>query len=436
MMASIDATHAAELTSWVTSANGHPDFPIQNLPFGVFSTDGGEPRGGVAIGEHILDLRALSGTGLLSGEALIACRLARAGNLNGFLAAGATARSALRQALSSLLSSGNDARPDLLRSADACRMHMPVAVGDYTDFYAGIHHAMNVGRLFRPDAPLLPNYKYVPIGYHGRASSIRVTGAEVHRPSGQTRPDPDQPPIFGPCARLDYELELGIFMGRGNELGQPIPIANAADHIAGFCLLNDWSARDIQTWEYQPLGPFLAKSFMTTISPWIVTPEALAPFRAAQPARREGDPAPLPYLDDAADQAQGALDLELQVLIETPAMRAAGAAPEALSHTNALNLYWTPAQLMAHHASNGCDLHPGDLLGTGTISSPTPGGFGSLLEISRGGREPVRLANGEARTFLEDGDSVTLRAHAHAEGRVSIGFGDCSGRVTSAGSAG
>ena len=286
-----------------------------------------------------------------------------------------------------------------------------------------------MGKLFRPDAPLLPNYKWVPIGYHGRASSLRPSGVAMRHPSGQ-RKYPDQAePTFGPCERLDYELELGIWVGPGNALGTSVPIGRAHEHIGGYCLLNDWSARDLQAWEYQPLGPFLAKSFHTTISPWIVTPEALAPFRAAQPGRPEGDPWPLSYLLDEADRREGALDLELEVLLLTRAMREQGMAPHRLSLGTALDLYWTPAQLLAHHASNGCNLGPGDLFGTGTISSPTPGGYGSLLEITQGGREPVSLPSGETRRFLEDGDEVILRARARREGFVAIGFGECRGAV-------
>jgi fumarylacetoacetase len=428
-MPEINATHAPGRRSWVSSANGHPDFPIQNLPFGVFSPNGGSPRGGIAIGAHIVDLDALHQSGLLLGAAQDSCALCTGGTLNAFLAAGPAARMALRQSVADLLDASSPERPELLAPAAACAMHMPAHVGDYTDFYAGIHHAMNVGRLFRPDSPLMPNYKYMPIAYHGRASSLRVSGDVVRRPEGQRkRPDAEQP-SFGPCERLDYELELGIWIGQGNALGQPVPIGQAGQHIAGFCLLNDWSARDLQAWEYQPLGPFLAKSFRTTLSPWIVTPEALAPFRAAQPPRPAGDPAPLPYLADPTDQAGGALDLELEVLIETSAMRQAGAAPHRLSIGNALNLYWTPAQMVAHHASNGCNLSPGDLLGTGTISSPSPDGYGSLLEISRGGRDAVTLDGGQTRIFIEDGDAVILRARARKDGFATIGFGECRGTV-------
>jgi fumarylacetoacetase len=300
---------------------------------------------------------------------------------------------------------------------------------DGDDFYSGIHHAVNVGSLFRPDNPLLPNYKYVPIGYHGRASSIRLSGVDVVRPNGQTKaPDADAP-AFGPSKRLDYELEMAIWVGRGNALGCPVPIGEAADHIAGISILNDWSARDVQAWEYQPLGPFLAKNFHSTISPWIVTMDALAPYRTAQPARPEGDPAPLPYLLDAADQRHGALGLTMEVLIRTARMRAAGEAPHRLSQGPMTAMYWTIAQLLTHHASNGCNLAPGDLLGTGTLSGPTDSEKGSLLELSAGGKHPIALPNGETRTFLEDGDEIIIRAHADAPGFARIGFGDCRAMI-------
>jgi fumarylacetoacetase len=428
-MQDLDATHAPSLRSWVASAQDHPDFPIQNLPFGVFSPLAGAPRGGVAIGDEILDLRALSKAELLDGEAQAACHACAGPNLNPFLALGAGPRRALRHALSMLLAEGAKARPELLHRAADCIMYMPAQVGDYTDFYVGIHHATNVGKLFRPDNPLLPNYKWVPIGYHGRASSLRVSGAELRRPRGQRKYPDRAEPSYGPCERLDYELELGIWVGPGNALGAPIPIGEAAGHIAGYCLLNDWSARDFQAWEYQPLGPFLSKSFHTTISAWIVTPEALAPFRAAQPKRPEDDPQPLPYLADEADQANGALDLELEVLLLTAKMREQGLAPHRLSLGSALNMYWTAAQILTHHASNGCNLNPGDLLGSGTISSPTRDGYGSLLELTEGGYTPIELPSGETRRFLEDGDEVSLRARALRKGCAPIGFGECRALV-------
>ncbi|HEX4260392.1 MAG TPA: fumarylacetoacetase [Acetobacteraceae bacterium] len=425
-----DPTLDPALRSWVSSAQGHRDFPIQNLPLGVFSPAGGGPRGGVAIGDAILDLGAAAE--VLSGEAAAAALAATGASLNALLAMGAGPRLALRAGVSALLAAGAAARSELLHTAADCALHLPAVVGDYTDFFAGIHHATNTGRQFRPDNPLLPNYRYVPVAYHGRASSVRASGAAVRRPNGQRKPAPETVPAFGPSRNLDFELELGVWIGPGNAPGEPIPIARAAGHIAGFCLLNDWSARDIQAWEYQPLGPFLAKNFCTTVSPWIVTPEALAPFRVARAARGADEPAPLPYLDDAADAASGGLDLVLDVSLQSAAMRAAGQAPARLSRSNARHLYWTVAQMVAHHASGGCDLRPGDLFGSGTISAPDPDGYGSLLEITNGGRAPVTLPSGETRRFLEDGDEIVLRARAERDGFVPIGFGECRGRVEAA----
>ncbi len=417
----IDETHDISLTSWVVEANGHSDFPIQNLPFGSFSPPDEAPRPGVAIGDHILELEALIAAGML--------REAPA-SLEPVLATPAQ-RKSLRKSLSRLLSDPKyriTAEP-YLHAATDCTMHLPVSIGDYTDFYVGIHHATNVGALFRPDNPLLPNYKHVPIGYHGRASSVRVSGEPVVRPTGQTKaPDADAP-TFGPSKRLDFELELGVWIGPGNALGQPIRIEDAAQHIGGFCLLNDWSARDLQAWEYQPLGPFLAKNFLTTISAWIVTPEALGPFRIAQTPRPAGDPHPLPYLWSDADQASGALALDLDVLIRTAQMRDAGLAPQSLTHSEAGHMYWTFAQIVTHHASGGCNLQTGDLLGTGTLSGDRPGTEGSLLELSAGGKKPVTLQNGEERAFLQDGDEIILRARAEKPGFAPIGFGDCRGMV-------
>jgi fumarylacetoacetase len=434
-----DATHDPNRRSFVASANGHRDFPIQNLPLGVFSPSGGAPRGGVAIGDEIFDLAAACEAGLFAGDAARAAEAASGSSLNALLALGTPARAALRARLSELLDAAGGERAKvealrgrLLHRAVDCRLQLPAHVGDYTDFFAGIHHATNAGRMFRPDNPLLPNYKYVPIGYHGRASSIVPSGAEVRRPSGQRKPASEQVPTFGPCRNLDFELEVGIWIGPGNAQGSTIPIAEAADHIAGFCLLNDWSARDIQAWEYQPLGPFLAKSFASTISPWLVTPEALAPFRIAQAPRPQGDPTPLDYLMDARDPAAGAFDVELQVLLSTAQMREKKLPPQVLAQSNMHHLYWTVAQLIAHHACGGCNLMPGDLAGTGTISGPTPDSLGSLLEISQGGRQPLTLPSGETRRFLEDGDEVIMRAHAAREGFVSIGFGECRGRIVGA----
>ena len=429
MIPAIDETHDPALRSWVEGADGHPDFPIQNLPLGIFARAGGPPRAGAAIGDRIADLADLAPLlpdavqGALSQP-----------TLNALLALPAADRAALRSRLSALLS-GDAHRAQVeaaLHPAAACAMHLPARIGDYTDFYVGIHHATNIGRLFRPDNPLLPNYKHVPIGYHGRASSVRVSGAPVVRPNGQRKGPQDVDPMFGPCARLDYELEMGVWIGEGNALGAPIAIGDAHAHVAGLSLLNDWSARDMQAWEYQPLGPFLAKNFLTTVSPWIVTAEALAPFRIAQPPRPEGDPAPLPYLRDADDQAKGAYAIALEATLTTAAMRAAGTAPHRLTAVQLSNMYWTVAQMVTHHASNGCDLHPGDLLGTGTISGPEAGTRGSLMEITGNGTEPVTLPSGETRRFLEDGDELTLSARAAANGFVPIGFGECRGTVAPA----
>lgn len=434
MSVQIDETHDPSRRSWVASAQGS-DFPIQNLPFGVFSPKGGRPRGGVAIGDRILDLSLAARSGLLSGEARAAAEAAAGQTLNALLGLGAGPRRALRRRLSDLLTEGAPDRAEVetwLYAAADCELRLPCAIGDYTDFYAGIHHALNVGRQFRPDNPLLPNYKHVPIGYHGRASSVRVSGATVRRPNGQQKAPEADAPVFGPARRLDLELELGVWIGPGNALGEPVPIGEADAHIAGLCLLNDWSARDLQAWEYQPLGPFLAKNFMTTVSPWIITAEALAPFRTAQPKRPEGDPAPLPYLMDEADQASGAYALELEALIRTRAMREAGVPAHRLGKGPATNLYWTMAQLVTHHTVGGCDLRPGDLFGSGTISTPDDSGLGSLLELTRGGKEPLTLPNGETRTFLEDGDELILAGRAVAEGFVAIGFGPCSGVVAPA----
>jgi fumarylacetoacetase len=430
-----DQTHDPKARSFVASANGHADFPIQNLPFGVFSPAGGTARAGVAIGDMIIDLDAVLAAGLLDGAAEEAAAAAEGGTLNEMLALGAGPRRALRARLFALLAEDSAERSRVegaLHPAADCTLHLPARIGDYTDFYAGIHHATNVGRLFRPDNPLLPNYKHVPIGYHGRASSVVPSGQPVRRPNGQRKPATEAEPSFGPCRNLDYELELGLWIGPSNALGDPIAIGSAAEHIAGYCLLNDWSARDIQGWEYQPLGPFLAKNFCSTVSPWVVTPEAVAPFRTAQAPRPEGDPRPMNYLWDERDQAEGALDLTLEVLLLTPGLREKGMAPHRLSLGTARALYWTPAQLVAHHASGGCNLQPGDLLGTGTISTEGEEGFGSLLEITRGGKQPVTLASGETRRFLEDGDEVILRATARREGFATIGFGECRGTVTPA----
>ncbi|HXG99965.1 MAG TPA: fumarylacetoacetase [Sphingomicrobium sp.] len=428
-MTMLDETHDPARTSWVESANGHSDFPIQNLPLGVFSVADGEHRIGVAIGDMILDLRGLAEAGLLDDRWLAALTQP---TLNDWFARGHDDGRGLRRHLSDLLSSDaqrGSVEAYLIAQADAT-MHLPCSIGDYTDFYVGIHHATNVGRQFRPDQPLLPNYKYVPIGYHGRASSVRVSGEPVIRPKGQRKAPDAEVPEYGPSLRLDYELELGMVIGRGNRLGETIAIGDAAAHIAGYCLLNDWSARDLQAWEYQPLGPFLAKNFLTSISPWVISPDALIPFRSAMPPRPEGDPAPLTYLADAGDQAAGGLGITLEVTLLTRQMRAAGLPSHRLSQGDAASaMYWSAAQIVTHHASNGCNLQPGDLIGTGTLSTADDDGVGSLLELSRGGKSPLELSGGEQRSFLEDGDELTLSARCFAPGIVSIGLGECRGRV-------
>lgn len=425
----LDRTHDTAIPSWVESANGHDDFPLQNLPFGVFSDQADTTaRGGIRIGDMIVDLRSLATGDLLSGSALAAAKLASAGTLNAFFAAGAAPRVELRQKLHALLSADSTEKASLqkhLVSADSAKMHLPGTVGDYTDFYVGINHAITVGTLFRPDQPLMPNYKWVPIGYHGRASSIRVSGEPFRRPSGQRKHPSEQAPVYQPARNLDFELELGVWIGAGNTSGEPIPVSEAADHVAGYCLLNDWSARDIQSWEYQPLGPFLSKNFATTVSAWVVTPEALAPHRNSAFKRPEGDPSPLPYLTDHHDQHHGGLDIDLEVLISTEKMRNAGTPPTRLSLSSTRHMYWTVAQMIAHHSSGGCNLGSGDLLGTGTISAPGSDGYGSLLEMTGNGQRPITLPSGETRTFLQDGDEILLRARANRPGAAPVGFGEC-----------
>jgi fumarylacetoacetase len=437
----LDETHDPARRSWVAAANDHPDFPIQNLPVGTFRRRDGAaaPRGGIAIGDAILDLAACVGAGLFTGDAERAARAGSGPALNPLMALGGRYWSALRRAASQLLAADARGAPldpgagpaQLVPMAEA-ELLVPAAIGDYTDFYASVYHAANVGSLFRPDNPLLPNYKWVPIGYHGRASSIVPSGASVRRPLGQTREDPAAPPAFGPTRRLDYELEVGFFIGPGNELGRPIPIADAASQLFGVCLVNDWSARDIQSWEYQPLGPFLAKNFATTISPWIVTLDALAPFRAPAFARAAGDPAPLPYLHHEDDRRAGALGISLEVLLSSARMRAERLPPARLSRSELTDLYWTPAQLVAHHASGGCNLRPGDLLASGTVSGAAKNARGCLLELTWRGTDPVRLPTGEERRFLEDGDEVVLRGWCEREGFVRIGLGECRGTVVGA----
>jgi fumarylacetoacetase len=420
------------LKSWIASANDEAtDFPLANLPYGVF-THGHATRIGVAIGDQIFDLRTAASESLLAGlpdDVVDACT---ATTLNPLMARGTEAWSALRARVTELLAEGADAGTQrevaaMLTPMRDAAMQLPAQIGDYTDFYASIHHATRVGKLFRPDNPLLPNYKYVPIGYHGRASSIVASGAEVRRPSGQTKPPQAETPAFGPSRSLDYELEVGIFIGPGNALGEPIAAAEAEQHVFGLCLLNDWSARDLQAWEYQPLGPFLAKNFATTISPWVVPLEALAPYRVAMQARDAGDPAPLAYLAGGGD----AIDVKLEVLLQSRRMREEKMEPMRVSRGNLRDLYWSIAQLVTHHASNGCNLRAGDLLATGTISGPEEGSEGCLLEMKHRA-EPVRLPTGETRTFLEDGDEVVFRAFAERDGLPRIGFGACVGRIVSA----
>ena len=412
----MNATHDPELKSWVESAN-HPasDFPIQNLPFGIFRKKGSHarPGGGVAIGDQILDLAAV---GLDTGP-----------TLNVLAAAGQPTWKALRRLLSDTLSNPKHRKkfsPYLVPIKKA-ELFLPVAIGDYSDFYAGIYHAKNAGKMFRPDNPLLPNYHWLPIGYHGRASSIVVSGTPVVRPCGQLKPPEAPAPVYGPSKRLDFELELGFVIGPGNPLGKPVPIAKAHDRIFGTVLFNDWSARDIQAWEYQPLGPFLGKSFASTVSPWIVTMEALEPFRCPAFPRSGDEPAPLRNLFDKTDQRTGNYDIQLEMHLRTRKMPR----PHCLTRSNFRHAYWTPAQLVAHQASNGCNLRPGDLLGSGTISGPTPDSLGSMLELTQGGKHPLALPTGETRTFLENGDEVSLRGRCAREGRVPIGFGAAAGTV-------
>ena len=422
MKPALDDTLDPALQSWVESANAaDTDFPLQNLPFGRFRrADDADWQIGVAIGDQVLDLRR---AGLIDS-----------GDMNHLMRLSRGPRLALRRALSEGLRRGSAKQTrfrDALVAQASVQLGVPCTIGDYTDFYTGIHHANTVGKLFRPDQPLMPNYKWVPIGYHGRASSINVSGSSFHRPNGQRRGADDSQPLFGPCTRLDYELELGVFIGAPNPQGEPIPMPQAEDHVFGIALFNDWSARDIQAWEYQPLGPFLAKNFASTVSPWIVTLEALAPFR--RPFNRpSGDPEPLPYLDSAANREQGVIAIDLEVWLQTAAMRASGHAGDLLSRSNFTDAYWTVAQLVSHHTVNGCNLASGDLLGTGTLSGAAAGQAGSLLELTNGGKTPLRLSNGEARTWLEDGDSVILRASCTRDGARRIGFGECRGTVLAA----
>ncbi len=434
----MNETHDPALTSWVESANSpETDFPIQNLPFGVFSRRGEvERRVGVAIGDKIIDIAESLSANLWTGEARDVARWCDRPTLNELMEAPTDSLSKFRARLSELLagtpgdeSAINPLPPGAVVQMSDAKMHPPAQINDYTDFYASIYHATNVGRLFRPDSPLLPNYKYVPIGYHGRASSIVLSGSDVTRPSGQTLPSGSTTPTFGPSQMLDYEAEIGFFVGKGNELGNPIAINDAEEHLFGVCLLNDWSARDIQSWEYQPLGPFLSKSFATSISPWVVTWEALEPYRVPAFFRPPSDPAPLPYLSSDKDRNEGAIDLNIEVYIRSMMMREGHLRPSRISEASLADMYWTPAQMLAHHTSNGCNLRPGDLLGSGTISGPEPGSQGCLLELTRRGAEAIPLPTGEERKFLHDGDEIIMRAYLRREGAVRIGLGECSGLV-------
>lgn len=429
----LNETHDAGLQSWVTSANtGSSDFPIQNLPFAVFRRKNSSEafRGGVAIGDQVLDMAAVRDAQALSGDVQAQLEAAAQGQLNSLMAMGPASWSALRLALSRALRAGaaQEAalKACLVPQADV-EYSVPAQVGDYTDFYTSVHHATNVGKLFRPTNPLMENYKWVPIGYHGRASSIRISGVDFKRPNGQLKA-PDADPVLKPCNRLDYELEMGVYAGSANAWGEAIGIEDAENHIFGLCLLNDWSARDVQAWEYQPLGPFLSKNFATTISPWIVTLEALEPYRTAF-VRPSEDPQPLPYLSSEANSQRGALDVQLTVAIQSEKMRSEGKAAEQITRTSYRHAYWTMAQLIAHHTVNGCDLQPGDLLGTGTLSGPTMAEAGALLEITEGGKKPLSLSNGETRTFLLDGDAVVFTGWCEKPGAARIGFGECRATV-------
>ena len=433
----LNHTHDAQARSWLASANeAGTDFPIQNLPFGVFRRAGSDEafRGGVAIGDQIVDLAAAARAGVFEGLPQLAAQACSGTALNPFLAMGPVAWRALRHALFAALRHDADAQVVgllhgcLLPQAEA-EHGVPTHIANYTDFYTSIHHARNVGRVIRPDDPLTPNFQWLPIAYHGRASSVVVSGTPFHRPMGQALPPGAKAPVYGPCTRLDFELELGFYIGPGNALGEPIPLEKAEDHIFGVSLLNDWSARDHQFWEMAPLGPFLGKNFCTSVSPWVVTLEALAPYRVpfAHPA---DEPQPLPYLDSAANSAQGGVDVQLEVLLQSAQHRARGHGGDRLSATSFRHQYWTIAQMLAQHANNGCNLQPGDLLGTGTISGPTYEEAGAIVELSLGGTRQIPLAaTGETRTFLEDGDTVVLRGWCEKPGAARIGFGECRGEV-------
>jgi fumarylacetoacetase len=439
----VNETHDPARTSWVASAQGATDFPIQNLPFGVFRRAHTDQPGsvGVAIGDQILDLTAALEVTSWTGVPRRAAECCASPSLNRLMGLGREHWSALRREISALLASGSPSyRKDprlgdrILVPMSQAELLLPAEVGDYSDFYASSHHATNVGSMFRPDNPLLPNYKWVPIGYHGRASSIVASGAPVRRPRGQIKDPSAEAPVFAPTGALDYEMEVGCFVGTGNELGRSVPIGHAEEHLFGMCLVNDWSARDIQTWEYQPLGPFLSKSFATTISPWVVTFEALEPYRVAAFKRPPGDPDPLPYLDSAGNRKTGGIDVTVEVYLSTARMRESGVAPQRLSRARMADLYWTPAQMFAHHTSNGCNLRPGDLFASGTISGAAKDSRGCLLELTWRGAEPVNLPTGEARKFLEDGDEVIMRGFCERSNTTRIGFGECRGVIVAASS--
>ena len=435
-MMPLNETHDPARRSWVDSANAAGgDFPIQNLPFGVFRAAGAQPRGGIAIGDQVLDVAAFAKALGFTGPAAVAAAACAEPTLNPLMTLGRAHWTALRVALSRALSqeAGWEERRAkgmaCLTPISAVALLVPARIGDYTDFYTSIFHATNVGKFFRPDNPLMPNYKWVPIGYHGRASSVVASGTPVLRPSGQLKAPTAETPSHGACKTLDYETELGFFIGTGNELGHPIPIGEAAQHVFGAVLLNDWSARDIQAWEYQPLGPFLAKNFATTISPWIVTMDALEPYRTTAFKRPAGDPAPLPYLTEATDQAQGGFSISVEMSLRSEKMRADGMPPLRLSRGNYRDAYWTLAQMVAHHASSGCNLQPGDLVGTGTLSGDTPESVGSMLELTQRGANPIKLPSGEMRGFVADGDEVIQRGQCSREGFATIGFGEAAGTV-------
>jgi fumarylacetoacetase len=432
------AANDPALRSWVESANAAgADFPIQNLPFGTFRHEFEErPHVGIAIGDQVLDCLEAARAGCFDALNPAVRDALQGWSLNGLMALGQADARSVRELASRMLSAGSPESGQAMKVRDRILVPMarvsmlvPSEIGDYTDFYASIFHAQRVGALFRPDNPLLPNYKWVPIAYHGRASSVVASGSPVRRPIGQTRKGNEGPPSVAPSASLDYEVELAIWLCGENTLGEPVPIARADQQIFGMGLLNDWSARDIQAWEYQPLGPFLSKNFLTTVSPWVVTLDALEPFRAPAFVREAGDPAPLPYLDDPNDRARGAFAITLEASIVTEKMREAGVAPHRLSRSEVQSLYWTPAQMVAHHASNGCNLRPGDLLGSGTVSGPTDDSRGCLLEITKRGAEPVQLPGGESRAFLLDGDELIVRGWCEREGATRIGFGECRGTV-------